>query len=546
MRFLSSKVLVRIGFSFVLLFAFSARSSDRMLLKITKGEQLQAADALAEIPVIQELDSCWIVQASSEQYLALRELGIECEILEPSPAEKSCYLLLGISPDQIRPIESLGHVMAIEEGIWLYCDPQELFWDLLPAQAHVKLLGEPTVQRITSAGEEPGEVRAQEEAPADPLIVQMVGELARDNLSSTIQELQNFQTRRAPTANLEEAGTYIYDFFSKRGIPVAYDEFSFTVQGSTYFTRNIVATIQGKTSPEQIVIVGAHYDSTSNQAFTLAPGADDNASGSTAVMELARIMTNYSFARTLRFICFSAEELGLLGSRHYALEAAQKGETIRGMIDLDMIGYVGKTGEDLDLITNSASEWLADLFLSCTRAYTTLPVLKSIRPSATGSDHSSFWDRGYSAVMGIEAYPLVNPYYHRTTDTLDTLNMDFAASVSRAALATAATLAQPVSTLPAPTNLTARSGITRSLFSKFKKVTVTWESVDPTVVGYHVYRAATPNGNYQRINAVPVTAKEFVDRYLDPGKSYYYVVTAVDGQGRESSYSAEVRDGQNN
>jgi hypothetical protein len=518
-----------------------------MLLKVDKSEKIEIAESLLQdVAVIQELDSCWIVKASGEDYRTLQQSGVSCEILDPFPSEKAYYLLLGASPDQIQTIEPLGHVTAIEDQIWLFWSEGEDFWDLLPAQIHVKRLAEQTAQHITFAAGKPSEIRSQEEATPNPKVVQMVSEVAKNNLSSSIQDLQNFRTRRATTANLEKAGTYIYDFFNARGIPVAYDAFTFSYQGTTYSTRNVIATIQGKTAPEQIVIVGAHYDSTSNQAYTSAPGADDNASGSAAVMELARIMSNYSFDRTVRFICFSAEELGLWGSRHYTQEATQTGEDIHGMINLDMIGYAAKTGEDLDLIANNTSEWLADLFVSCTGTYTTLPILKSIRPSVTGSDHSPFWDQGYSAVLGIEANPLVNPHYHTTTDTLDTLDMDFATSVTRAALATAATLAQPASTPLSPTGVAARSVIARSLFSRFKTVLISWQSTDPTVTGFHLYRSTTPGGNYQRVNAAPLKSGDYADRYLDPSKTYYYAVTAVDGQGRESNYSKEVCDDQKN
>jgi hypothetical protein len=143
--------------------------------------------------------------------------------------------------------------------------------------------------------------------------------------------------------------------------------------------------------------------------------------------------------------------------------------------------------------------------------------------------------------MGIEAYPLANPYYHRTTDTLDKLNMDFMAAATQAALATAATLAQPVSTPAIPTDVSARSTITRSLFARLKIVLISWKSADPTAVGFNVYRSADLGASYRKINSGLVTSHEYLDRYLTPGKTYFYIVTAVDGQGRESFDSAEVR-----
>ena len=530
----------------ILMLAFSVvpHSSDSILLRIDRGEGIADAEGtLQDISVLQELDSCWIAETSWEQVDTLQRQGVACEILDPFPSGKAYYLLLGSASDQIHAIEPLGHVTAVEDQVWLFWSEGEDFWDLMPAQIQIKRLPEKTARRITLTAVQPAwEMSLQEEASPNLTVAKIVSEMEKENLTLRIQDLEDFRTRRAPTANLEAAGTYIYNFFKDQGIAVEYDAFAFTYQGATYPTNNIVATIPGRTAPEQIIIVGAHYDSTSDQAFTRAPGADDNASGSAAVMEIARIMSRHVFDRTVRFICFSAEELGLRGSQHYTQEAVQRGEIVRGMIDLDMIGYTTSSAQPLSLISNSPSEWLADLFVSCTATYTALPIIKSIRPSATGSDHSPFWDQGYSAVMGIEAYPLTNPYYHRTTDTLSTLNMDFAASVTGAALATTATLAQPVSTPSPPTAVTARSVATRSFLSRLKTVLVGWNSTDATVVGFNVYRSTALRAVYQKINSVPVNANSYADRFLEPMKTYYYMVTAVDGQGRESNGSSEVRD----
>jgi len=538
-------IAARLVLCFFLLLSFSVQphSSDQWLLKIDKSQNLEsAAGAVGDLLLIQELDFCWIAKASAEQFQALREMGVACEVLDFEPEGKTYYLLTGASYGQMRAIEPFGRLVALEDEVWLYWSNGEAFWDLLPAPIHIKLLPEITPLRIAGAGERPDqEMRAQEEMRPNPRVAQSVGEVSKSSLSASIQNLQDFRTRRVTTAGLEAAGVCIYAAFLAQGVAAEYNTFPFSYQGASHTTSNVVATIPGKTTPEQIVIVGAHYDSTSNDPLNLAPGADDNASGSAAVMEIARIMSRYSFDRTVRFICFSAEEIGLLGSRHYAQEAVRAGENIKGMINLDMIAYTAKAAEDLDIITNSPSEWLADLFVTCTRNYTALPILKSIRPSAAGSDHSPFWDQGYSAVLGIEAYPLANPFYHRTTDTLDTLNMDFAAAVTQAALATAATLAQPASTPSVPTDVAARSAITRSLFSRFKTVLISWTSADPTVVGFNVYRSADLGASYQKVNTDLAATREYIDRYLNPGKTYLYVVTAVDGQGRESCDSAEVR-----
>ncbi len=363
--------------------------------------------------------------------------------------------------------------------------------------------------------------------------------MSPERLSSFVASLQSFQTRYASTSNCEASGSYLYDFFRQYGLETDADYFTFSA--SAYPTSNIVATIAGETAPERVVIVCAHYDSYSNQARTAAPGADDNASGTAAVMELSRILAGTRFDYTIRFIGFSAEEWGLYGSKHYAQQARQRGENIIGVVNLDMIGYADQLPEDLNLFVNDRSDWLGSKFIAAAHRYVALPILKSVNASVTGSDHSPFWDQGYSALLGIEDSPLKNPNYHKVTDTVDTLNMEFAADVTRAALATIAELAQPVSEVEPPTGLAARSQILRSLFTSRKMVLLTWNPSPGTIAGYHVYRSLTSHADYQRVNASLIRQPYYVDRLLPADVSYYYVVTAVDTQGRESNYSVEVR-----
>jgi hypothetical protein len=528
----------------VIMSAMVPKSSDSLLLKIDAIQRPGfPPDLTNSFRVIQELQSCWIVESSMEDYRIFQRAGGSGSILHASPSGKSFYLLSPATRDQIRDTASIGHVVPVEDGIVLFWSENDSFHDQLPEQVRLKSLPSQTPLRITfpDSGQKRTSYEVDIPEPAAPIeaIADMVASVSVENLRSYIRDLQNFQTRRVSTSSCEAAGSYLYDFFTSQGLAAEYDPF--TIPSSATSTRNVVATIPGKTIPERIILIGAHYDSTSNQAFTLAPGADDNASGTAAVMEIARLMREQPFDASVRFVCFSGEELGLYGSRHYAQSAVQADEQIEAMINLDMIGYTTKPSEDLEIITNAGSSWLADLFLEASGSYTGLPVLKLVLPSAVFSDHSPFWDQGYSAIMGIESEPVVNPYYHKTTDTLDTLNLEFTASATKAVLATAAVLAHPSAGGPLPPfDVAARAETVRSLFRRFKNVMLTWKSDDPAVAGYNIYRAGDMGSNYVRINIDPVQQPYFVDRYLRPDLVFYYVVTALDAQGHESAYSKTV------
>lgn len=104
-------------------------------------------------------------------------------------------------------------------------------------------------------------------------------------------------------------------------------------------SENVVAIKQGTESPDTVIIIGAHYDSRSEDAYNYAPGADDNASGVAGILEIARLLEKYGSKYTLEFVAFSAEEQGLYGSEHYAAEAKLSGKNVKAMINFDMIAY---------------------------------------------------------------------------------------------------------------------------------------------------------------------------------------------------------------
>jgi hypothetical protein len=380
---------------------------------------------------------------------------------------------------------------------------------------------------------------AQEyKAAKDALIQSMVNLVSRDNLRALVEGLQSFRSRYSSTSNCEAAGDFIFHYFQTLGFVPSYEPFDF--QGS-YSSRNIIAEKRGETDPGEILIICAHYDSTSNEPNILAPGADDNASGTAAVMEAARILRLYPFDFTIRFIAFSAEEWGLYGSKYYAAQSRNRGERIIGVINLDMIAYADAMPENLELIVNETSDWLAERLGLSAGSYTGLPVHKIVDPSAVYSDHASFWDTGYSALLGIEDDPLTNPYYHQTTDTVSTLNFDFYTNAAKTALGTLAELAQPVRAgYPRPpAGLEAKTYNYSSVFSSLRTVALSW-TASSGVQGYNVYRGTASHLGYQKLNTSPVQSTAFLDRLLNTDRYYFYVVTTMDGGGLESNRSREV------
>jgi len=231
----------------------------------------------------------------------------------------------------------------------------------------------------------------------------------------------------------------------------------------SYQKLNVVAELPGVGKAGQECIITAHYDNTSENPANLAPGADDNGSGTAAVLEAAKVLKDYQFDRTIKFISFAGEEQGLLGSYAYAQKASQAGDTIVGVFNLDMIAWEGDSVNVIELHsgTGAASQALADITTGVINTYS-LPLIpqKITIGATTRSDHASFWNYGYPAMLGIEDFDEFNPYYHTTNDLLSVLDLPYFTNFAKAGIASAAILAEPYpACLAVPGDVNASGGI---------------------------------------------------------------------------------------
>ncbi|MFG0252734.1 MAG: M28 family peptidase [Phycisphaerales bacterium JB038] len=196
----------------------------------------------------------------------------------------------------------------------------------------------------------------------------------------------------------------------------------FNYSGSTYY--NVVATKQGTTAPDEVYIVGAHYDSVNN------PGADDNASGVALILEAARVLGPYDSNATIRLIAFDREEQGLHGSSAYAED--HRFDDIQAAISCDMVAY-SPDGEGALIFARYDEDALIAGLSQALLEY------GDITPNFAGwtgrTDHAPFDSYGFPAAALTEEYIWTNPHYHSPTDSFDTpgyLNFEFATNMTRA------------------------------------------------------------------------------------------------------------------
>lgn len=278
----------------------------------------------------------------------------------------------------------------------------------------------------------------------------VVSRISGEEIMSTIEDLEDFGTRDFHTAQSLEAANYIHDKMEALGLSTTLQEF--TVGNIT--AVNVVGTLNAELNDQGFFVIGAHYDSenryVTNQSEAenyTAPGADDNASGVGAMLEVARILSEEDvFAAPVTFVAFGAEERGYdatggtAGSAFFASDAAEKGACIYGAFVMDMIGY-SSAGDD---VTTVVSDGLSDeLYHSLVNASVRYDIDLDIRfvmdPLLRYSDHRSFWDNSYPSVLiieeiDVETYAPANPCYHTPCDRADILSDGQMAAVSKTLL----------------------------------------------------------------------------------------------------------------
>lgn len=301
-----------------------------------------------------------------------------------------------------------------------------------------------------------------------PSIQELVDKVDSMRLKADMQVVEGIRHYTAGVAHLQQVKDTIYNRLTNLGLAPTVQTFTYT----TYSAKNYNGKKQGLVYEDTVLIIGGHYDSVFN-----GPGADDNASATIGVLEAAKILSQYNFKKTIRFLGFDLEELGLLGSKAYTNNGIYSYEKIKGMIDFEMIGYYSNrnnsqtfpTGFNLlfssaynqvqadnfrgNFITNVAnnnSSSLKTAYINNATAF--VPALKviSLEVSGTGSttpdlrrsDHAPFWDKGHKALMLSDGANFRNQNYHTVHDISDSLNFTFMTNVVKASVATLASLAE--------------------------------------------------------------------------------------------------------
>ena len=310
------------------------------------------------------------------------------------------------------------------------------------------------------------------EARGYDFLKKALGEVSEQNITSIIKTLQAFKTRnllsevKDKNSGIASARDWLLREFQKiPGLEVVDDGYSLPAQGQRIVRdtelHNVVAIKKGKAARERIIIVNAHYDTIAvsedgrfhyDDFNTAAPGANDDASGVAALLEMARIIAPLETEATIQFIAFSGEEQGLVGSTLYARKMKEQGRKVEAVLTMDMIGNVRAGNGYLDSTrvrvfsddpSDSPSRELARYVRKVAEqvvpAFEVSLIFRADR-FGRGGDHTPFVQEGFAGIRFTEARENYS-IQHTPQDTIENLSVNYIMDVTRVVLASVLSLA---------------------------------------------------------------------------------------------------------
>jgi hypothetical protein len=323
-----------------------------------------------------------------------------------------------------------GHgVLLVAERDGDTIDPRRAVWwvDLTRTISRDDL-----VERLRANLEEEGDLLERGRiafAPVEEDVRSVTAEVSVPRIYSYASTLYSFGSKYFTEPGNQLAIAYLTETLESWGYEV--DVQWWEPRG--FRTANVVATLPGTRNPELVYVISSHFDSVLG-----SPGADDNSSGTTALLEAARVLKDHPRSATIQFAFLSAEEAGLLGAREFVRLAMEEGKTIAGVLNNDMIGWT--RSHRLDNTIRYSNPGIKDIQHAAAHYFSDLITYDALY--YRGTDAGVFFETYGDIVGGIGSYPVLgNPNYHQPTDELNTVNQQLVAEVSRTTVASIMLLA---------------------------------------------------------------------------------------------------------
>ena len=404
---------------------------------------LQAEDAIrrfqaTDLPAYAFVDGYIIAGAGSDGQASLRSAGLSFQILDAELTDN--YYLASRVPSSPRLDWSLYGRLLLDLG-------DQALLQISPAQVeqlsragvelrHITLL--PILLPVDQITEQV----FPEEVQYDPIVQRIIDQVSQDTLKQYVRQLSGEEpvwvndawytitTRHTYSGKpIRKAARYMGERMADQGLDVEYQVWY------DDNNPNVIGQITGLTNPADIYILGAHLDDVWD-----VPGADDNASGSAATLLAAELLSQYQWNCTLRFAFWTGEEQGLYGSAAYAWRSYNRGENILGYLNLDMLAWnTPDSSPDIDLVYHPdmpLTKQMARLMRDVIPIYSLNLIPQLVTSYGGFSDHSSFWDYGYTSIHAIEDQNDFNPHYHSSGDSPSHIDLAYLTDFTKASLAT--------------------------------------------------------------------------------------------------------------
>ena len=335
------------------------------------------------------------------------------------------------SPDGKKVLivsERDGDTVSVERGVYLVDLDRKITPETLRARLRANLVAE---QGLRTQGR-----RLYAPIAADVKKVTDQASVAR--VFGYEKALFDFDSKHITRPGNKLAGEYLFNTYKSFGYQPEYQWFAGrgALGGQT---ANVLATLKGTVNPELVYVVSSHYDS-----VAVGPGADDDTSGTAALLEAARIMAAHPQPATIVFASFTGEEAGLLGSREYVRRAVADKVRIVGALNNDMVGWAND--QRLDNTIRYSNAGIRDIQHAAAMQFTNMITYDALYYKST--DAAAYYEAFGDIVGGIGSYPVLgNPHYHQSHDLLDTINHQLVTEVAKTTAATLMLLASSPSRL---------------------------------------------------------------------------------------------------
>ena len=349
-------------------------------------------------------------------------------------------------------------------------------------------------------------------APIAQTVAAITSQASVERIFGYESALFAFDTKYVTQPGNARAATFLFDTYASFGYAPQYQTFEYRLpNGATGRTANVVATLPGTDNPDLIYVVSSHYDSA-----LVSPGADDDSSGTAALLETARLLAAHPQPATIVFASFTGEEAGLFGSREFVRRAVADRMHVVGALNNDMVGWAND--ERLDDTIRYSNAGIRDVEHAAAMQFSRLITYDA--HYYKGTDAAAYYEMFGDIVGGIGSYPVLgSPHYHQPHDLLETINHQLVTEVAKTTAATVMLLASSPSRI---------GGLQVASFSEGTAALSWTASPERTVTGYLLAWRDAPAGDLKQMR---VTAPSARVHGLAPGTEIS--VKAVNAKGMD-------------